>query len=362
MPRDSLFGDRVLWTGQPRLSRCPLGYRLVAGAFGLVSLITLAFATVVSMSLHVAVGTMLVFAGWCATLALLAWRLPIVFRAGLQYTVTDRHVIWKRGKLRRSIERSSVSFARIVWNPRVPGVGDLVLVRAVPTGALRRTLTLTLSDVEAPDRLWAKIRGAQPSEAMGDGDRPVSQRLQEGERVLWSAIPLAAPWSTRRIGATVLSLLIAGAGLRTLLKVIPPVHRVHHSLTPFTFAILVVGVVLSLLLVTSAAVVVGYAAVVRPMRLRRETRYFVTSERVLIRRGQEELSLDRARIAYVITAPSGGRRLSDLFLVLDGPKARAMAMSGAFGSDASVDLEPVFTAIDDAETPHAILFELKSAA
>ena len=64
-------------------------------------------------------------------------------------------------------------------------------MRAVPTGALRRTLTLTLHDVEAPDRLWAIIRGVEPSAPLGSGERPLAQRLDEGERVLWSGAPLA---------------------------------------------------------------------------------------------------------------------------------------------------------------------------
>jgi hypothetical protein len=93
---------------------------------------------------------------------------------------------------------------------------------------------------------------------------------------------------------------------------------------------------------------------VRPLRLARQTRYFVTSTRVLIRRGNEELSLDRSRIAYVIDAPA--KKLHDVFLVLDGPQARALAPSGAFGGDERDDaLRPVFAAIDDAETVGAIL-------
>ena len=107
-----------------------------------------------------------------------------------------------------------------------------------------------------------------------------------------------------------------------------------------------------LLLVVSAGV--GYVAFVRPSRLARQTRYFVTDARVLIRRGAEELSLDRSRIAYVIDAP--GKKLHDVFLVLDGPQARALAPSGAFGGEDGGDgLRPVFAAIDDADTVGRIL-------
>jgi hypothetical protein len=118
-----------------------------------------------------------------------------------------------------------------------------------------------------------------------------------------------------------------------------------------------------MLLLLAVAVGVGYAALLRPSRLARETRYFVTNARVLIRRGSEELSLDRARIAYVIDAPA--KKLHDVFLVLDGPQARAMAPSGAFGEGNDDDaLRPVFASIDDAETVGQILraSELEKAA
>jgi hypothetical protein len=90
--------------------------------------------------------------------------------------------------------------------------------------------------------------------------------------------------------------------------------------------------------------------------LARKTRYFVTDRRVLIRRGLEELHLDRQRIAYVITAPwrDGGTR-RDLFLVLDGPQARAFSPSGAFGGGDEQRLVPMFAAIEDADTASELL-------
>jgi hypothetical protein len=127
-----------------------------------------------------------------------------------------------------------------------------------------------------------------------------------------------------------------------------------HALAPALAVLLVGAVALGMLLLLTAAVGVGYAALVRPSRLVRETRYIVTNARVLIRRGNEELTLDRSRIAYVIDAPS--RRLHDVFLVLDGPQARAFAPSGAFGEDDRDDaLRPVFAAIEDADTVGRIL-------
>ncbi|HOU94951.1 MAG TPA: hypothetical protein PLU22_28065, partial [Polyangiaceae bacterium] len=51
-----------------------------------------------------------------------------------------------------------------------------------------------------------------------------------------------------------------------------------------------------------------------------------------------------------------GRGLSDVFLVLDGPRARSLAASGAFGEmERSDSLRPVFLAVDDAESAQRIL-------
>jgi hypothetical protein len=126
-----------------------------------------------------------------------------------------------------------------------------------------------------------------------------------------------------------------------------------HALTPVLAALFVAGASLAMLIVLAVAVASGYAAFVRPLRLARSTRYLVTDARVLIRRGDEELSLDRSRIAYVIDAPS--KRLHDVFLVLDGPQARALAPSGAFGGSDGDALRPVLAAIDDADTVGRIL-------
>jgi hypothetical protein len=127
-----------------------------------------------------------------------------------------------------------------------------------------------------------------------------------------------------------------------------------HALPPALVVLLLGGASLGMLLLLAVAAGVAYAAFLRPSRLARRTRYFVTNRRVLIRRGEEELSLDRSRIVYVIDAPS--RKLHDVFLVLDGPQARALAPSGAFGGDDTGDgLKPVFAAIEDADTVGRIL-------
>jgi hypothetical protein len=365
MARDSLFGETILWSGTPKAVSTPTGPRLVATVCAVVSLVTVLFAIVAATALRARVGGMLVFSAWCATLAVAAWRGPLWWRSGIEYVVTDKHVIWRRGRVRRTIDRGAVSYALVRWNPRAPGVGDLTLVRAVPTGALRRTLKLTLSDVTGPDRLWAIVRGLTPSAPQGDGERSLGQRLDDGERVLWTGTPQAAHWTLRRGATASIAFIVFLAAVRMVMRATPAVGRVllAHALPVVTSGLLVTCVVLTTLLLVAVAAGVAYQACVRPGRLARLTRYLVTDRRVLIRRGDEELSLDRERIADVISAPfdRGGEhgekrsRLTDVFLVLDGPQARAYSPSGAFGERDEDRLVPVLSAIEDAETVGSIL-------
>lgn len=352
--RDSLFGEEIVWSGSPKVVSVPGTFKLAAAVMGTMAVVALAFAVVVATGLRQPVGSLVAFAFWSATLALAAWRLPLWFRSKVRYIVTTKHVIWQRGKLRRSIDRAAISYAIIKWSS--PGVGDLVLERAVPTGALKRTLSVTLADVEGPDRLWAIVRGLTPGAPLGDGTRPLAQRLDDGERVLWSARPQASRWTSRRVATAVVGVLLAGAAAWVSARSAPPVSRVvrAHVLPPATAGVLVGGVALVVLLLVSVAIFVGYSALLRPWRLARATRYFVTDRRVLIRRGSEELHLDRERIAYVITTPRGVQR--DMWLVLDGPQARAYSPSGAFGGGVEEQrLVPMFAAVDDADTATEVL-------
>ena len=101
-----------------------------------------------------------------------------------------------------------------------------------------------------------------------------------------------------------------------------------HALPVASSAVLIGAVALTVLLMLALASGIAYVACLRPGRLARQTRYLVTGTRVLIRRGHEELHLDRDRIAYVIAAPV--KRLHDVFLVLDGPQARALGSARLF--------------------------------
>lgn len=356
MARDSLFGERIVWEGRCRSVTVPFANKVMAWTSAVASVTTLCYAVVIAKSLEAPVGGMVLFAAWCAAIAFASWRLPLWWQAQVEYVVTERRVIWRRGPLRRSIEIGQISYALVRWSPSEPGLGDLVLVRAVPTGALRRTLAITLRDVEAPDRLWARVRGVEVAAPLGSGERPLAQRLDPGERVLWSGAPLASPWTARRGLIAAAGFVLALSFVHSLLRSVSTVLRLLrlHALGPGLAVALIGGVALGMLLLLAVAAGAAYVALFRPGRLARDTRYFVTTGRVLIRRGNEELSLDRSNIAYVIDAP--WKKLHDIFLVLDGPKARALAPSGAFGGEARDDaLRPVLAAIEDAETVGEIL-------
>jgi hypothetical protein len=375
MERDSFFGDPIVWTGRPKVIRVPTLYKVGAWAFGLVALICTLSAIAVSTALHVPIGSLLLFGGWMATLGIAFWRLPRWWRSELVYTITERNIVLTRGKYRRYIDRAAISYARIHWDPHHPGVGDLELVRAVPTGALRRRLTIVLSGIAAPDRVWAFVRGVTPAAPAGDGHRLLAQRLDDGERVLWSAHPKEdwrkwLPENGRALGSLLLGLGLVICAVRASFEAVHSVRTVLDAgLDPesISFISLTATILLSVALLGSTAVLVVYLAVIRPARLERQTRYLITDRRVLIQRGDEELHLDRHRIVDVIDVAShsswspgargpkreSGRR--NVFLVLDGPKARAFAPSGAFGEATGSGLLPVLKRVEDADEIQRIL-------
>lgn len=362
MERDSLFNEPVIWTGRPKAVVTPPLYIAASVVCAVTSAIATASAIVVATALHARPTQLLLFAAWMASLSVAARALPRWWRAELEYVLTDRHIVMRRGRLRRSIERRSISYARIHWLPRHPGVGDLELVRAVPTGALRRRLSITLPGLVAPDRVWAILRGVRPSAPAGDGHRLLAQRLDEGERVLWSGHPDAGwrrwlPRGWRGIGSIALGLVLFGVGAMTAsqsVRILRLMVRAGVHPESLTFMSQVAALSLTIVLLMAAGGAVIYGSVVRPARLDHHTRYLITDRRVLIQRGDEELHLDRSRIVDVIDAPGPGG-LRDVFLVLDGPRARAVAASGAFGESPGGGLQPVLHRVTDAEAVREVL-------
>jgi len=361
--RDSLFGERIVWTGRPAVIQPSAFQRSLAVVAFIASGITLSFAMVVALVLHAPFGGLLLFAFWSAAIGLATLQVPRLLLARARYVVTELHVIAIYGPFRRTIERRAISFARIYWDADRPDAGDVELVRAVPTGALRRRLMLRLVGVHHPDRVWAIVRGAERLAPRGAGDQPLTQRLDVGEHVVWSAQPREqlrryVPRGQREWGLLAIAAFVLAAGVRMGLGAYPALLRVHQgglAIASPTFALLAFGMGSTVLLLVSIGVYLVYDAVIRSGYLVRHTRYLVTNKRVLIQRRSEELHLDRKKILDVIDAPKADG-LHDVFLVLDGPRARAAAASGAFGEiSRGPHLRPVFEAVEDAEGVSAIL-------
>jgi hypothetical protein len=362
MSRDSFFGEQVVWSGRPKVVVTPTVYRVASAVCAVASAITTASAIVVASALGASPSSLLAFAAWMATLAIALGYLPRWWRAELEFQITEKHVIVRRGRLRRTVERRAISYARIHWYPGQPDVGDLELVRAVPTGALRRRLSIVLAGVIGPDRVWATVRGVVPACSAGNRQRLLSQRLDEDERVLWSGQPAHVwtawlPSDRRTLGALGLSVAMSAAAVAASTHAIAALRRLvegGYEVDSVWFVALVASVTLTVAMLGSAALAIGYFAVVQPARLAAQTRYLVTDRRVLIQRGTEELHLDRAHVVDVIDAPRRGG-LHDVFLVLDGPRAAALAPSGAFGETSGPSLQPVLHRVEDPEAVARIL-------
>lgn len=335
----------------------------MSGLCFVTAAISLLFAVVTSLVLRVTPAGTLLFAFWTTTLGIAFRTVPRMLLERSRYVVTEHHVVVHFGPFRRSIQRSAVSFARIFWDADQPDTGDLELVRAVPTGALRRRLLLRLPGVAAPDRVWAIVRGAEDLAPLGSAEMPIGQRLDRGERVIWSAQPrqqLKAylPHGQRQWLLMAVSLFTVLIGVEMVARAVSALGKVARSGLPYLspqFLALAAGVFLAVAVVLLVGGYIAYDTLIRPAKLVGDTRYLITDKRVLIQRRGEELHVDRSKIVDVIDAPAGDG-LSNVFMVLDGPQARALAAHGAFGEiERSPHLRPVFEAVEDAEGARRVL-------
>jgi hypothetical protein len=324
---------------------------LLAGMSAIATLLAVAG----SQAGHVATGKLILFAAWTATFALLVRAVPVLWAQAARYTVTDRHVIWQSGQLKRTVQRAGISFARITWHRRNPEVGDLDLVRAVPTGAMHRRLTLTLQGVAAPHRVWAIVRGAQTMTGQeGGGNVPPEQRLDEGEAVRWAARPKRSwlavlPLSTRRTLTTALGALCGMVGVRTVLVGVSMMGRLLDAgIAPWSlgFLSLLGAIGLTVVLLGALGGWMLHAGITRKPWLDAKTRYVLTNQRFILERGRQELHVTRSAIVDLVDRKGlyGGR---DAYLILDGPQARAVSAQGAFGPGEGVrGFRPMLQALD----------------
>src|SRR5688572_26479873 len=109
-PRDSLFQERIVWTGHPQVISTPPVFRAAAIVLFISAAISTSFSFVLSLALHASPAAPLLFAAWCTALGLLCLQLPKIWLSKVKYIVTEHHVISQRGPFRRTIERRAISF------------------------------------------------------------------------------------------------------------------------------------------------------------------------------------------------------------------------------------------------------------
>ncbi|MBN1655369.1 MAG: hypothetical protein JXA30_16505 [Deltaproteobacteria bacterium] len=361
-----LPSERVLWQGGPKLG-IPRDRRwiIVPGLLFAFAVVTALFAGLLWIAGIAAVRTTAFIAFYLLLTAVAIWSLPQYQLDPCRYMVTDRNVIWKRGKLKRSIERKAITYARIYWHRNTPGVGSLELVRAVPFGPLLRKQRLVLHDVEAPDRLFALIRDAEPTIYAGYADVKLTDRLDRGETVLWGDGPMG--W---RLGHA--EALNAITGLLVLVSAMIYIYRTVGILVAleqggvrvdsWTWILLFLAIFISGAIIVTVGVVLLWKGLWGARADGSRTEYLLTDSRLLIRRGRVELSIDRKRIVDLALVRSTAGS-TNLHLILDGPYSRALDDNGAlslFASPPRAAVPPVLYEIREPELIRDLLFKSHS--
>ena len=327
-----LPSEQVLWQGRPvRGVARDFSWRIAPLLVSAIAAIAALFSALLAVADLPAVRQMGGVALYLGVAASALWLAPRFLHDECEYMITDRRVLWRRGQVQRWIDRQGLSYARVLWNRTTTGVGHLELVRATPYGPLSRKQRLVLHNLKGPDRVLAIIRGVDSSANLGDPDYALTDRLDEGEVVLWGGGPQGylLGWRDLLIGA--LGLVVLGLGIRYGLRSIGVLAYLEHtglSIRSWTWLLFFLATALSWSVVCGVGAWLVWRGLVFARALSSDTEYVVTSRRVLIRRGRTELSLDRKGIVDVAVVPVGlGCR--HVFLILDAPGSRALSDSGA---------------------------------
>jgi hypothetical protein len=257
------------------------------------------------------------------------------------------------------MDRTAITYARTHWHRNVPGVGHLELVRAVPFGPLARRQRLMLHDVQGPDVLYAAIRGSHPTEFAGYGDVGITDRLDRGERVLWGASPSGLRVGSGEVVTALIGMIVLGVGALYAHRTGQVLIELEHLGLPvrsLTWALLFLAIAISGSIIVGAGAALLWHGLWGARAGGSSTEYVLTNERLIIRRGRTELSLDRKRIVDIAELPSS-RGLSNLHLILDAPDARALEDSGALGilSPPRATVPPVLYEVQDPELLRELL-------
>ncbi len=346
-----LPGEVVRWEGRPSAAPRERAWVIAPVLLFAMALVTALFAVLLRVAempgMHkgLAVAALLAAAGIAAVFA------PRILVDEQRYLVTDKRVLWRRGRTQRFVRIEDLTYARIRWHRSVPVVGHLELVVATPFGPLLRKLRVVLHDLREPDVVLSLIRGERPSEAAGDRSVPLIDRLEEDERVVWGGHPRGTHLGWREaftagggLAVSVIGLLYGQRNAAILLDL----EGIGLQVRSLEWGLLFSAVAISWVCILAIGLGLMWSGLVRARRLGDDTEYLLTDRRLLIRRGGTELSLDRGRIVDAALKPAG--RLHHLFLLLDSPQSRAIADSGALG--------PVLPARDIVPP---VLFELAEA-
>jgi uncharacterized membrane protein len=350
-----LPSEQVLWEGSPiRGVARDLPWRLAPLLVSAVAAIAGLFGALLSAASLPGLRQMGGVSLYLGVVAAALYLAPRFLHDECEYLITDRRVLYRRGAYQRWIDRQGLSYARVIWNGSALGVGHLELVRATPFGPLSRKQRLMLRNLRAPDRVLAIIRGVEPVAQLGHPDLLLTDRLDEGETVLWGGGPQGYLLGWRDVLIALLGCALLALALRyggRALSVMVYLER-HTELVvrSWTWLLLFLANALTWSVMCGLGVWLVWRGIISARALSRDTEYVLTSRRVLIRRGRTELSLDRKEIVDVAVVPVGlGCR--NLFLILDAPGARALSDSGALLplGPARDLVPPVFYELRDAE-------------
>jgi hypothetical protein len=282
-----------------------------------------------------------------------------------EYLVTDRQIIWRRGLLRRAMDRRGITYGRIHWHRSVPGVGTLELVRAVPYGPLARKQRLVLHDVEAPDRLFALVRGTEPSELSGYAQIGLTDRLDRGEEVVWGGGPTGWRLGHTEVLTAVVGGLVIATGLFHLHRtgaVLVSLEELGLPVRSATWVMLFFAIAITSTILFAVGTSLLWRGLWGARQQGSTTEYLLTSSRLLIKRGLTELSLDRSSIVDVAEVSSSGGS-SNLHLILDGPNGRALDDNGALSwlPRPRSAVAPILYEVKDPDEVRRLLFGRRSS-
>lgn len=349
-----LPSERVLWRGGPvrGVSR-GLRWRLPPLLFGVLAADSALFAGLLQAAGIHAVRSTLSMVAYLSLTAVAFFVAPYFVLDTCEYLVTDRRVLWRRGRFRRTMDRHAITLARIAWHPSTPGVGNLELERAVPFGPFQRTQRVVLHDVRAPDALSAILRDAAPPERAGDIDVKLADRLDPDESLLWGGAPeRAAPdwreWATA-LGGVALVVFASFYEWRMASQLLG-LEMLGMQVRSWTWVFFFASTFVAFGTILAIGSYFVWYGLFRSRAMVRDTEYLLTERRLLIRRGRTELSVDRRRIVDVAQEPRANG-LYTMFLILDGPDARALGDSGALGSvtPAKDSVPPILFEVRDPE-------------